>query len=241
MEQVPSEPHSRRFQAIGVQSAVDRVDFEIRRAFVAGVLEPGEELSMAELSAQLEVSHVPVREAMRRLEAQGLVIFRRGRSAVIAPLHTDEIEDVYGLWIMLSNRAAARSCAAYTKADLEMAEEMLGVFTSLPQASEDAFDAHFKFHRLLLAPGASEWDLRLLDILWPVIERAARLAYRLSAARAGQHKDSQGSAYATHRPLLDAARAEDVDLLQRSLRAHHESHMSLVVDALRREHDNDNL
>ena len=157
---------------------MDHVDTELRRAFVAGVLPPGEEVSMAQLSAQLEVSHVPVREALRRLEAQGLVILRPGRSAIVAPLDAEETEDVYHLWILISDDVIARACIRYTDADIEAIEAALEAFTALSQDSEEAFAAHYRFHRLLLAPGASTWDLRLLDILWPVIERAARVAYR---------------------------------------------------------------
>jgi DNA-binding GntR family transcriptional regulator len=232
MTEGSSGPARRRVRAIGTQSTVDHVDSEIRRAFLAGVLRPGEEFSMAELSAQLQVSHVPVREALRRLEAQGLVILRPGRSAVIAPLDAEGVEDVYRLWILLSNEVIVRACIRYTEADIEAIEAALDAFTALPQDSDEAFDAHYRFHRLLLAPGASTWDLRLLDILWPVIERAARLAYRTIIGQSDGGEDPRKRAHAEHRPLVTAARARDVTRLQRELRAHHEGHMRLVVACL---------
>jgi len=227
-----SRPAPRRFRAIGTRSTVDQVDDAIRRAFIAGVLRPGEEFSMAELSAQLEVSHVPVREALRRLEAQGLVTLRPGRSAIVAPLDGEELEDVYRLWILISSDVAVRACIRYGKGDIDAIETALDGFTSLAQDSQEAFDAHYRFHRLLLEPGASTWDLRLLDILWPVIERAARLAYRAIVDGSAEGDDPRERAYAEHRPLLDAARTRDVRRLQRELRSHHENHMRLVVARL---------
>jgi DNA-binding GntR family transcriptional regulator len=230
-EAAPITPFARRVRPVGTQSTVDHVDSEIRRAFVAGALRPGEKFSMAELSTQLEVSHVPVREALRRLEAQGLVILRPGHSAMVAPLDVEEIEDVYRLWILLSSDVIARACARYTDEDFAAIEAALDAFTSLPQDSEEAFDAHYSFHRRLLAPGASAWDLRLLDILWPVMERAVRLAYDATIQPHGDG-DPRKRAYADHRPMLDAALARDAAKLQRELRSHHESHMRVVVARL---------
>jgi DNA-binding GntR family transcriptional regulator len=226
-----------RVRRVGTQSTVDHVEQEIRRAFVEGVLRPGEEFSMAELSDQLEVSHVPLREALRRLEAQGVVILRPGRSAVVSPLHVDDVRDVYRLWILICSDVVAR--AQYTDEVLDAIEAALDAFTSLPQESQEAFDRHYEFHRLLLLPGASAWDLRLLDILWLVIERAVRIAYRAVFDLAGG-EDPRRFSYEEHRPLLDAARARDVEQLQRELRSHHENHMRHVIDALSRPAGDDN-
>jgi DNA-binding GntR family transcriptional regulator len=222
---------TRSVRPIGQRSTVEQVTIEIRRALLDGTLVPGEEFSMAELSTQLNVSHIPVREALRRLEAQGLVTLRPGRLAVVPPLDADEIEDVYRLWILLSNEAAARACVRYTDEDIERIEAALLLFTGVPQESEEAFAGHREFHLQLLKPGASVWDLRLLDILWHVIERAVRVAYQGIVDLAGP-QDPGAQAYEEHRPLLDAARTRDPARLQRALRNHHESHMQLVVAAL---------
>lgn len=186
---------------------------------------------MAELSEQLQVSHVPVREALRRWEALGLVILRPGRSALVTPIEVDEVEDVYRLWLLLCNDVLARACVHYTEQDFADIEASLDAFTALEQDSEAAFDGHQDFHARLLAPGASAWDRRLLDILWLVMERAVRVAYRGMAELAAP-QDPRTRAYAEHRPLLDAARTRDAARLQRELRSHHESHMRLVIEAL---------
>ena len=54
------------------RSAVDLVTAEIRRAVLTGALPPGEQFSIRELARQLGVSHIPIREALRRLEGPGL-------------------------------------------------------------------------------------------------------------------------------------------------------------------------
>lgn len=219
---------------VGTQSTVDQVAAEIRRALLVGDLPPGKEFSMADLSTQLQVSHIPVREALRRFEAQGLLTLRPGRRAVVAPLNRRQLEDAHRLWIVISEDVAGRACSRYTDEQLAHAEELLDTFTALPQDSEEAFELHQRFHMQLLEPGASEWDLRLLDMLWMAIERAARAAYGGLAEVAAPKTPNQW-AYDEHRPLLDAARARDVRRLKRELRDHHKRHLETLLAALPQE------
>jgi len=67
------------------QSLVDLVIDEIRRSIVDGSLPPGSTVLVSEMASRLEVSHLPVRAALRRLEAGGLVNLRRSRNAIVAP------------------------------------------------------------------------------------------------------------------------------------------------------------
>ena len=90
-------PRTRLRSVAGPESAVDRVTAEIRRGVLNGTLAAGSSFSIADLSAQLGVSHIPVRESLRRLEAQGLVELRPGRSAMVNPLDRDELRAIYRL------------------------------------------------------------------------------------------------------------------------------------------------
>ena len=100
---------------------------EIRRAVLSGVLPPGRKFSIAELSVQFGVSHIPVREALRRLEAQGLIVLRPGRSAMVSPLDRDELRAIFRLRQLLEPDLAARSCAFLTDEDFERAAQLLGM------------------------------------------------------------------------------------------------------------------
>jgi DNA-binding GntR family transcriptional regulator len=218
-------------RAVGTRSAVDQVAEEIRRAIVEGDLAPGEQFTMTELSAQLQVSHIPLREALRRFEAQGLVTLRPGRSAAVAPLDARQVEDVARLWILVANDVTARACAHYTDDDFARFEATLDELTRLPQQSDEAHERHRDFHLQLVLPGASEWDLRILDMLWTVMDRAVRLSHR-AALTEEPPKGQARRSYEEHRRILDAARARDAATLTAELRAHHESHMALVVAGL---------
>ena len=78
-------------------SAVDRVTAEVRRLVLNGSMAPGSSFSIADLSDRLRVSAIPVREALRRLDAQGLILLRPGRSAIVNPLDVDELRGIYRL------------------------------------------------------------------------------------------------------------------------------------------------
>ena len=95
------------------RSVADQVMTELRRSILSGALEPGREFSLRELAEMLQVSIIPVREALRSLENQGLVQMRPGRSAVVAPLDLDELQSIYRLrraWSLRSRNGRAGCC-----------------------------------------------------------------------------------------------------------------------------------
>lgn len=219
-------------RAVGVQSTVDHVAFEIERALRMGSLAAGEEFSTAELSAQLNVSPIPVREALRHFEAQGLVTLRPGRRAIVTPVDPEQMASVSRLWVLISSDVLARACRVYTEADFEEMQAALDEFTSYPQDSEEAFLGHHEFHLSLLRPAATEWDMRLLGILWIPIERAVRLGFGGIVELAGLD-DPQQVAYAEHEKLIEAARSRDWPRLRDTMRDHHESRIEALSRELR--------
>src|SRR5271156_2194957 len=110
LEQSPTvlAPRSRLRSVAGPESAVDRVTAEIRRGVLNGALKAGSSFSIADLSTQLGVSHIPVREALRRLETQGIITLRPGRSAIVNPLDRDELRSLYRLRKLIECDLAAR-------------------------------------------------------------------------------------------------------------------------------------
>src|SRR3984957_16540896 len=77
------------------RSLSEQVTNEIRRSILAGGLPPGQSLSLRKLAEKLDVSFIPVRDALRVLEAEGLVVNPPGRSATVAPLDLAELPALY--------------------------------------------------------------------------------------------------------------------------------------------------
>src|SRR3954454_21349863 len=98
------------------RSGAELVTSELRRSIVSGALAPGQEFSLREVAGMLNVSFIPVREALRSLEAEGLVINRPGRSSMVAPLDLDDLHAISRLRHDLEPNIAARACRMLTDA-----------------------------------------------------------------------------------------------------------------------------
>ena len=204
-------------------SAVDLVTAEIRRAVLTGVLPPGEQFSIRELARQLGVSHIPIREALRRLEGQGLVVLNQARSAAVAPLSADDLAAIYRLRLRIEPDLAGRSAAVGTAAWVEQLGEALE--ESRHEDPDRAWQGHYAFHEQLVSPAASSWDMRLLHTLWTAAERYTLLVFDPLVV----DDDERARRYARHRRLFDRAEAGDPTGLEAELSNHLESNEHEIV------------
>jgi DNA-binding GntR family transcriptional regulator len=125
----------------------------------------------------LGVSIIPVREALRSLEGEGLVVTRPGRSARVAPLDLDELQGLYRLRRRLEPEIAQRSCRLLSEAELDRLEQQAVGFGDEDRTMNDIYDGHHEFHLALLAPAATSWDIRILSTLWRASERYIRIGW----------------------------------------------------------------
>jgi DNA-binding GntR family transcriptional regulator len=204
---------------------VDRVTIEVRRSILAGLLPPGKPFSITEISEQLGVSHIPVREALRRLEGQGLVQLRAGRSAIVAPLDEEELRSVYRLRRLIESDLAARSVKKLAESDFEqMGRAIEAYFAPHPQP-DDVLAHHHEFHVALLRPAATEWDMRILGLLWDTSERYVRLVFSNMILDTERAKSLGRS----HQDIVEAARAGSPDRLRRTIRDHLDTNESAIL------------
>jgi DNA-binding GntR family transcriptional regulator len=106
--------------ARAVQDAVDA----LRAAILHGELRPGARLGEVELAEQLGVSRTPVREALRRLAAEGLVDISPNRGARVVSWSVSELEDIYELRALLESHAATRAASRIDEAELPVLEKL---------------------------------------------------------------------------------------------------------------------
>src|SRR3984885_2967200 len=104
---------------IETRSVSEQVTNEIRRSILAGTLPPGQSLSLRKLAEQLDVSFIPVRDALRVLEAERLVCNRRGGSPTVAPLELEEVHAISRVRRLLEPDLARRSVPQLTDAELD--------------------------------------------------------------------------------------------------------------------------
>lgn len=214
---------------ITATTVVDQVTAEIRRSIVAGALRPGQELSLRELAAQLGVSTIPVREALRRLESQGLLQPGGARSSArVASLDADDLHGIYRLREVLEPEIAGRACLLLSDDELDRLAAVAESFGDPSASLDDIYDAHRELHLRLLAPAATAWDLRTLDALWHAAERYVRLAFGARDDRGDEH-DRRGH---THVDLVAGFRTRDPQLIERLVRQHLRDNEAIAREAI---------
>ena len=145
-------PSAETVRPIESHTVGDMVTAELRRSILSGALPPGEGFSLRELANMLNVSFIPVREALRSLESEGLVVIRPDRRATIAPIDLNDLHAIYRLRRLIEPDLARRSCTLISDSELSRLEGEAVAFGD-PELSMDAmYDAHFDFHLDLFAP-----------------------------------------------------------------------------------------
>jgi DNA-binding GntR family transcriptional regulator len=213
---------------IAATSVVDQVTIEIRRSILAGVLRPGQELSLRELATRLGVSTIPVREALRRLEGQGLLTSSSGRSSRVAPLDADDLHGIYRLRQVLEPEIAGRACLLLPDAELDALTAVTVSFGDETLGMDEIYQAHHDLHLRLLAPAATAWDVRTLENLWHAGERYLRLAFGARDDRSGEHTRREHA----HTELLDGFRTRDPTLVRAVVRRHLEDNEAIAQEAI---------
>lgn len=179
---------------------------ELRRAIVRGDMQPGSRFSLRDIASQLGVSFIPVREALRRLEAQGLIVIRPGRSAEVAKLDRDDLHAGYRLRKIIEPEISGRVSTILSADLVSRLEDLLVLYAK--SDIEQRWELHREFHLELLRPAATSWDIRTLQMLWDAGERYVRRAFDRSAA---QPEEPERRAEA-HRVLLQAVASGDVNV-----------------------------
>jgi len=197
-------------------SVPEQVAKEIRRSILSGELRPGQTFSLREISGQLGVSFIPVREALRDLESQGLIITRPGKSAMVAPLSADDLHGIYRLRRQIEPEIAGRACKKLNDADFDRLTAYMSMFEDKTLGIDEIYEAHHVFHYELLLPAATSWDLRILDGLRHAAERYVRLAF----AGRDAHPDEPDRRWCAHNELLLATRSGDARKVVAATRKH---------------------
>jgi DNA-binding GntR family transcriptional regulator len=216
-----------RIRPVAARSLVELVLDEIRRSLLERSLRPGASVSIAELSDRLGVSHIPVREALRRVEAEGLIELRHGRSARVAPMSRDDLAQIFRLRGLVEADAMARAVSLYTAEDLAAIERAWAALLVHPSEEPgEIFVRHRAFHELLVKPAAGAWDRRLLEMLSRAAERyVALLILERDLLEAPE------SLRETHRELLEAAASRSSERAKHAVRDHLETAVGFI-DAL---------
>lgn len=192
-------------------TAAERVYAHIRDGILDGTLRSGTRLGEAAIAATLGVSRTPVREAMRKLGADGYIDLRPHAGAVIRPWDPAEVRSSFAIRADIEGQAASRAARAITAAELAGLEQLCERMET-PAEAADRSALNRELHQTILRISglrhAERIAMQLADIALLTLT-----FHRFSPAQA-ERSDSD------HRMLLMAFRIRDADYAQAVMRTH---------------------
>ncbi len=160
----------------------------IKKAIMRGDLKFRERLPLEELGKELGVSRMPVREALIRLEKEGLVVFNNRRGAEVAGITLEQVLDITNLRSMLESDALKRAKDHYEPQHFVEARSILKKASRTKDADELG-DLHWQFHHCLYAPCNRPIQMEMIDTLHSNVERIFRMLWRDSGLRSNWIED----------------------------------------------------
>jgi DNA-binding GntR family transcriptional regulator len=142
-----STPSPRRRQG----TAPDTIAAALRTEILSGEAKPGTLLRQEEIAARFAMSRIPVRDALRLLEAEGLVTIATNRGAQVTRLSRDEVAEIYHLRVLLEGDCLALAIAHMSVVDLARIER-LRQRAEIDAATADWNDGDWAFHEALYRP-----------------------------------------------------------------------------------------
>jgi DNA-binding GntR family transcriptional regulator len=195
---------------------------EIRRRILASELPPGSALSEYQLSAALSISRTPIREALRRLEREGLVVAIGQRGTVVAQLSARDIMEIYQVREQLE-AFAVRVAAERIAPEAELTQAM----ASLADTPELALKADFHLHKQLVAVTQNQRMQQILGTL----DDQVHIIRNMAASSVGRLQQMTRE----HLEIIGAIRAGDAegadDAMRRHLRSARDHASRLVLPA----------
>jgi DNA-binding GntR family transcriptional regulator len=186
----------------------------IRDRILRGTYAAGEPLRQDALAEQLGVSRIPVREALRLLEAEGLVTFNPHRGAIVSTLSPAEIEELYELRAEIEADLLMRAMPHITEEQLARAEEVLDAYeASLHRGQVAGWGGlNWKFHSTLYAPAGRPVTMGVVHRLHQHSDRYSRMQLALT--------HGERRAITEHRQILGAIRRHNAGRAAALLRKH---------------------
>ena len=203
----------------------DVVFENLRGAIVEGKLKPGQRLMEVQLAEQLGVSRTPVREAIRKLELEGLVIMLPRKGAYVANMSLKDVIDVLEIRASLEGLAASLSAERITDEDIKKLEAIMEEFKD--SADESNIEALLKkdveFHECIFKSTNNQKLHQLINSLWEQV-------YRFRVTYVSDY-DSTVNIIEEHKMILDAIKRGDSELAKKYAMEHIQTAENFMIES----------
>ena len=195
---------------------VEKVEDAVVRAAALGHFLPGDRLNEVEIARELGVSRVPVREALRLLESQGIAVRQsNGRGLALMPVDSKMIHQILTVRVTLE-KLAVREALSIANGDREVFDALRGPIAAMKRATRErnTYDharSDTQFHRVLVGLAANQ----VLSQIWEMLARKLTIIFGLSALQ-----KSMGAIVKEHEQLHDVLRGGTLREIDRVLDEH---------------------
>lgn len=184
----------------------------LRASILAGEFEAGYQLRQDEVAEQFGTSRIPVREALRQLESEGLIVFHPNKGAVVKGLSLEDVLEMLDIRIALETRALKLAIPNMAVEDLDAAQEILDRYDAASEPDTWG-EMNWNFHWTLYAPCNKSKLLSIIEANYGHVSRFTRRQVSRAAGKSRPQKE--------HHELLDLCREgkieKAVDLLERHI------------------------
>ena len=205
----------------------DVVFYTLRQAILKGELEPGERLMEMQLAEQLGVSRTPIREAIRKLELEGLVFMIPRKGAVVAEITEKSLRDVLEVRRALEELAMKLACEKILDEEIEELKVAAKEFEDALKTGDVTVyaEADVKFHDIIYRPTDNQ---RLIQLLYNLREQMYR--YRVEYLK---RDDSHDTLLAEHQYIIETLEKRNADEAIKAICAHIDNQVTAVADTIR--------
>lgn len=196
-----------------VRTLSDRLMEVVRDMILSGVIEPDVPIRQDALAAELNVSKIPLREALVRLEQDGLVVSHANRGFFVRGMSASEAEEIYELRLKLEPDAAAQACLAADDDQRAAAQRILAELDAAAAAHLPSVGPlNRAFHMALIQPGGRLLTTEITARLHVMADRYVRKHL--------EHNDRHLTAATEHHEILTAWLSRDAKVVRRLVAAH---------------------
>lgn len=197
---------------LGAMPSVSEVIVKyIREAIIAGHIAGGEPIRQDEIAKLFNVSKIPVREALKQLEAEGLVEFIKNRGAIVTRISEEELAQIFEVRVMLETKLIQLAVPNMTEETYKKADEICNAFIDNMDIGSWT-TLNWQLHACLYEPAQRPYMLGLIRSIYDKIERYLRLQMNVSEGKSRANDE--------HKEIVKACKAKDVDLAVKLIEEH---------------------
>ncbi|MCD2514500.1 GntR family transcriptional regulator [Comamonas endophytica] len=206
-------------------SAHEQAYHYLSHAIRMGQLKPGERLVADDIANAIGMSRMPVREAFRRLAAEGLLVMPPNRGAIVRALSEFEVVEVFEMRAVLEGLAASMAVRRHTPRDIADLEDLLAGMRRCGSDLSQWITVHRQFHERLCGISAAPRLLQQISALHSVVEPLMRIWLENQSGCCGVQQ--------VHERLLAVLQAGDPERMEQEMRAHVRRTVDGITSAMR--------